>query len=226
MKKIVIAIDGPAGAGKSTVAQIVAQRLGYIYIDTGAMYRAITWQVIQANLNTQDIVAIGGLAATSQIDLQYTKQGQLIVLANGQDVTAKIRTPEVTAMVAELSQIAAVREALLKLQRNMAGSGGVVMDGRDIASRVLPNADVKIFLTASIEERARRRWVELKAKGYAVDLEDLSKEIAERDKKDYERENSPLVQTKDAILVDTTALTIDETVNEILKICEGKMCRV
>lgn len=226
MKKIVIAIDGPAGAGKSTVAQIVAQRLGYIYIDTGAMYRAITWQVIQAQLTVQDTGAIGSLAATSQIDLQYTQQGQLIVFVNGQDVTVHIRTPEVTAMVAEVSQIVAVRDALLRLQRNMAGAGGVVMDGRDIASRVLPNADVKIFLTASIEERARRRWAELKAKGYNVDLAVLKKEIADRDKKDYEREISPLVQTKDAILVDTTALSIREAVSGILEICERKMCRV
>lgn len=221
MKKLVIAIDGPAGAGKSTVAQIVARKMGYVYIDTGAMYRAVTWLALRQNLTVKDAAAIGDLAAGAVIELTYGA-GKLVVLANGEDVTGPIRTPEVTGWVAEISQILPVREAMLVLQRNMAARGGVVMDGRDIASRVLPDADVKVFLTASIEERARRRWKEMLDKGYTVDLEELKREIADRDRKDYEREYAPLIQTEDAVLVDTTAMSIEAAVDEILKICEEK----
>lgn len=221
MKKLVIAIDGPAGAGKSTVAQIVARKMGYVYIDTGAMYRAVTWLAFRQNLTVKDPAAIGKLAASAVIELTYAA-GKPLVLANGEDVTGPIRTPEVTGLVAEIAQILPVREAMLVLQRNMAARGGVVMDGRDIASRVLPNADVKVFLTASIEERARRRWKELLDKGYTVDLEELKREIADRDKKDYEREYAPLIQTADAVLVDTTTMSIEAAVDEILKICEAK----
>ncbi len=221
MKKLVIAIDGPAGAGKSTVAQIVARKMGYVYIDTGAMYRAVTWLALRQNLTVKDAAAIGDLAAEAVIELTYAA-GKLVVLANGEDVTGPIRTPEVTGWVAEISQILPVREAMLVLQRNMAARGGVVMDGRDIASRVLPDADVKVFLTASIEERARRRWKEMLDKGYTVDLEELKREITDRDRKDYEREYAPLIQTEDAVLVDTTAMSIEAAVDEILKICEEK----
>lgn len=221
MKKLVIAIDGPAGAGKSTVAQIVARKMGYVYIDTGAMYRAVTWLALRKNLTVKDAAAIGDLAAGAVIELTYAA-GKPAVLVNGEDVTGPIRTPEVTGLVAEIAQILPVRAAMLVLQRNMAAKGGVVMDGRDIASRVLPGADVKVFLTASIEERAKRRWKELLNKGYTVDLEELKQEIADRDKKDYEREYAPLIQTADAVLIDTTAMSIEAAVDEILKICEAK----
>lgn len=219
MKKLVVAIDGPAGAGKSTVAQIVAQRLEYTYIDTGAMYRAVAWQALQlSKLSSEDIASI---AAQINIELTYSC-GKTFVTVNGTEVTEAIRTPEVTNMVAEVAQIPEVRHHLLSLQRHMAAAGGVVMDGRDIGTHVLPNADLKIFLTASIEERAIRRWREMTTKGYQVDLEQLKAEISCRDKKDCEREIAPLIQADDAVLIDTTSLSIDGAVNEILGLCKKR----
>lgn len=221
MKEIVIAMDGPAGAGKSTVAQIVAQRLQYIYIDTGAMYRAIAWTVLQKGLMAQDTAAIIDIAKDIVIKLTYV-DGKTKVFVDERDITAEIRHPEVSSMVPEVAQIGAVREAMVELQRQMAEEGGVVMDGRDICTHVLPDADVKLFLTASIEERAQRRWRELTEKGFAVSLEELTRDIAARDKKDCEREISPLIQALDAILIDTTMLSIENAVNAILAICEER----
>ena len=219
MKKIIIAIDGPAGAGKSTVAQIVAQRLHYIYIDTGAMYRGVAWKVLQDGLTVHDEAEIMEIAQNIKIKLTYVG-GKTKVLVNEYDVTSFIRDPAVSRMVPEVAQFAIVREAMVSLQRQMAQAGGVVMDGRDIGTHVLPNADIKIFLTASIAERARRRWQELTDKGFGVNLEELTKEIADRDKKDSEREISPLIQAPDALLMDTTTLSIEEAVNAILAMCK------
>lgn len=221
MKKRIIAIDGPAGAGKSTVAQLVAQRLNYIYIDTGAMYRAIAWKVLQEKLSTTDTLAIINIAETISIELTYV-DGKTNVFVDGYDVTAEIRDPNVSRMVSEVAQFAAARDAMVALQREMATQGGVVMDGRDIGTAVLPNADVKIFLTATIEERAQRRWKEMQKKGFAVSLAELTNDIATRDKKDSERAISPLVQATDAILLDTTTLSIEEAVIRILTICEER----
>lgn len=220
MKKLIIAIDGPAGAGKSTVAQILAHRLHYNYIDTGAMYRAITWKTMKREV-VNDVKAIGEIAKNIKLSLTYVS-GKTIVFVDGCDVTADIRTPEVSRRVSEIAQIKSVRDAMLQLQRELAGCGGVVMDGRDIGTHVLPNADVKIFLTASIKERAERRWRELTEKGFKIRLEELEEEIATRDKKDSEREFAPLIQASDAVLIDTTTLSIEEAVNEISEICKER----
>ena len=219
MKKMSIAIDGPAGAGKSTVAQIVARRLKYIYIDTGAMYRAVSWKVLQENLTEKDRDAIIQIAKEITITLTYV-DGKTTVFADGCNVTGAIRNPEVSRMVSEVAQIEAVRKAMVDLQRKMAEQGGVVMDGRDIGTHVLPNADLKIFLTASIEERAQRRYKELTEKGFTIRLEELTQEIEERDKKDSEREISPLIQAPDAIFMDTTLLSIEQAVVLILTMCK------
>lgn len=221
MGKKIIAIDGPAGAGKSTVAQIVAQRLNYIYIDTGAMYRAIAWKVLQENVQLDDTAAMINITENIGIRLTYVN-GKTNVFVDEYDVTNEIRDPNISRMVSEVAQFAAVRTALVALQRDMATQGGVVMDGRDIGTAVLPNADVKIFLTASITERAERRWKEMKSKGFDVSLEELTNDIATRDKKDCERLISPLVQANDAILLDTTTLSIEQAVHRILTICEEK----
>ena len=223
MKKLIIAIDGPAGAGKSTVAQILAQRLQYNYIDTGAMYRGITWKAMKSNI--ADVTSIGKIAQNIDISLTYIN-GNTTVFVDGCDVTTEIRTPEVSRMVSEVAQIQAVREAMLELQREMAGCGGVVMDGRDIGTHVLPNADIKIFLTASIKERADRRWRELTEKGFDVKLDELEEDIATRDKNDCEREFAPLIQAYDAVLIDTTSLSIEEAVKAITQICEERLSLV
>ena len=217
MGNLVIAIDGPAGAGKSTVAQLAAKKLGYTYIDTGAMYRAVAWKVLQqpAAVTAERIVAA---VKDIEVALHY-EAGRTTVTVDGEDVTEAIRTPEVTAIVSQVASLGPVREKMVDLQRIMAKRGAVVMDGRDIATNVLPDADVKIFLTASIKERAQRRWKELQAKGYDIDLEQLQEEIAARDKADSERAISPLVQAPEAQLLDTTGMTIDQVVNSILNAC-------
>ena len=216
--KRVIAIDGPAGAGKSTVAKIVAEKLGYTYIDTGAMYRGVAWKTLRDDKDAPDEAI---LRAVHDIDVRLacTESGTRVTV-DGTDVTGEIRTPEVTHIVSRVAALGPVREKMVELQRAMAADGAVVMDGRDIGTNVLPNADVKIFLTASVEERARRRYDEMVAKGYAVNFDALKDEIASRDKQDSERAISPLRQAEDAVLLDSTALTIDEVVARILELSE------
>ena len=217
MKKLVVAIDGPAGAGKSTVAQLAAKELGYTYIDTGAMYRAVAWKVLQqgGEVTDEKILAV---IPDIDVDLSY-ENGKTTVRVDGQDVTGEIRTPEVSHIVSQVAALAPVREKMVDLQRKMAERGGVLMDGRDIATNVLPGADVKIYLTASIAERANRRYKELREKGLAVNLADIERDIAARDKADMEREISPLVQAEDATLLDTTGMTIPEVVARIIGMC-------
>lgn len=221
MKQNVIAIDGPAGAGKSTVAKKVAETLGFVYIDTGAMYRAVATQVLELKLSPEDSAGISGLA--QRINVRFAlASGGLRVSADGVDVTEAIRTPEVTAAVPKVSQVPAVRSAMVRLQREMAADGKVVLDGRDIGTVVVPEACAKIFLTASPQERARRRWQEMKDKGYEQDLQSLQAEMEQRDKQDSERELAPLVQASDAVLVDTTGLSIVAVVAAIVKIYQAR----
>ena len=217
MKKSVVAIDGPAGAGKSTIAQMVAKKLGYVYIDTGAMYRAVVWKVLQSGQPVTDALILK-IVEDTNVSLENVN-GQIYVKVDGKDVTGQLRTPAVTGLVSRVAQLAPVREKMVLLQREMARNGAVVMDGRDIASHVLPEADVKVFLTASIEERAKRRWQEVKDKGYVADLEELKKEIEARDKADMERAVSPLVRVPEAVLLDTTGMGIEEVVAAVLKLC-------
>lgn len=209
----VIAVDGPAGAGKSTVSKIVAAKLGFTYIDTGAMYRAVGLKFLQSGKPlTEKFLA----DIVEDIEIKLDESAK--VFLDGVDVTKEIRTPEVSKLASDVSKYGFVRKKLTELQREMATSGSVIMDGRDIGTQVLPNADVKIFLTASLHERARRRFEELKAKGQDVNFDAVEKEIAARDKQDSEREIAPLAKADDAILIDSTNLTVDEVVNKILEL--------
>lgn len=222
MTQISIAIDGPAAAGKSTIAKIVAEQLNYTYIDTGAMYRAVTLYFIQQAIDLADEIAISEALRHFEIELVPAEKGQLVLL-NGQDVTEIIRSSEVTAQVSQVAALAQVRETLMDKQRDMGKQGGVVMDGRDIGSAVLPFAQLKIFMTASAEERASRRFKENGTRGIHTPLAQLKEEIIERDRLDSEREISPLVQADDAILIDTTALKIDEIVNRIVGLAKERL---
>ena len=217
MKNLVVAIDGPAGAGKSTVAQLAARKLGCTYIDTGAMDRAVAWKTLQRKQPVTDELILD-VVKDVHGELAYV-EGKTTVSVEGTDVTGEIRTPEVTAIVSQVAALGPVRSRMVELQRRMAAKGSVLMDGRDIATSVLPDAKVKIFLTASIEERARRRFKEMQEKGYNVSLEELQKDIAARDKADSEREISPLVQAPDAELLDTSNMGIDEVVQAIFDRC-------
>lgn len=212
--KINIAIDGPAGAGKSTVAKLVAEKLEFIYIDTGAMYRALTFKAIENKVDLKNEKEITDLLTNTNIELTTTAK----VFLDGEDVSEQIRSLEVTNSVSFVASHSSVRFEMLDRQRSMARNGGTVMDGRDIGTAVLPNAEVKIFLSATVEERARRRYEENIAKGFSTDFEQLKQEIALRDKRDSERETAPLKKAKDAIEIDTTHLSIDEVVSSILLI--------
>ncbi|MGG0706875.1 (d)CMP kinase [Bacillus paramobilis] len=219
-KRISIAIDGPAAAGKSTVAKVVAKKLSYVYIDTGAMYRAITYAALEQKVDIENEEQLMEVVKNVNIEFQQGENTQLVFL-NGQDVSEVIRTPDVTNRVSIVAKHRLVREEMVRRQQELAEKGGVVMDGRDIGTHVLPDAEVKIFMLASVEERAERRHLENMNKGFDSNLEQLKEEIAQRDKLDSEREVSPLKKADDALELDTTSLPIEEVVQKIMSIVSG-----
>ena len=213
-----VAIDGPAGAGKSTIAKAIAAKMGYVYVDTGAMYRAMALYFLRSNIAKDDETKISSVVDDITVSIKYEDGAQHVIL-NGEDVTGLIRTEEVGNMASATSVFSAVRTKLVALQQDLAKTTDVIMDGRDIGTVVLPNADVKIFLTASVECRAKRRFDELVAKGENPDFDKIAKDIEERDYRDSHREISPLKQADDAILVDSSEMTIDEVVETIIGYC-------
>ncbi len=212
-----IAIDGPAGAGKSTIAKMVAKKLGFIYVDTGAMYRAMALYFIRNGIAGDDEAAITKACEGIDVSIEY-ENGQQIVLLNGENVNDYIRTEEVSMMTSDTSKYPAVRSKLLDIQRNLAKVKDVIMDGRDIGTCVLPDAETKIYLTASSAERARRRYKEQVERGIECDIEQIEKDIIARDEQDMNREISPLKQAEDAVLLDSSDMTIDEVVDEMIRI--------
>lgn len=221
MRKPIVAIDGPAGSGKSTVAKEVAKRCGYIYIDTGAMYRAVAWKSIVEGIPVEDAEAIAALARRMRIHFERNEIQRII--ADGTDVSEVIRTPEVTRLSSPVSAIPGVRTRLVEIQREMGQGGGVAMEGRDIGTVVFPDAEVKVFLTATDEERARRRAREMEAKGLKVDSEQVARDMKERDTRDSSREHAPLRQAEDAVLVNTDGMSIEEVVQEVIRIHDEKV---
>ncbi|MEI4613877.1 (d)CMP kinase [Bacillus cereus] len=219
-KRISIAIDGPAAAGKSTVAKVVAKELSYVYIDTGAMYRTLTYAALEQKVDIENEEQLMEVVKNLNIEFQQGENTQLVFL-NGQDVSEVIRTPDVTNRVSIVAKHRLVREEMVRRQQELAKKGGVVMDGRDIGTHVLPDAEVKIFMLASVEERAERRHLENLNKGFDSNLEQLKEEIAQRDKLDSEREVSPLKKADDALELDTTSLSIEEVVRKIMSIVSG-----
>ncbi len=220
--KPIVAIDGPAGAGKSTVARRVALALGFLYVDTGAMYRAIAWQADQLGLTPDDEAQVVAMAQESDVRLEDAPDGKQRVFINGTDVMDAIRTPRISNLVSSISAIPGVRARTVELQRQLGAHGGVVMEGRDIQTVVFPDAEVKIFLTASPAERARRRWLELQQRGVEADLAQIQRDIEARDARDSQREMSPLAKAPDAVEVDTDGLTIEQVVERIISIVKEK----
>ena len=216
-----IAIDGPAGAGKSTIARRVAKELSFIYVDTGAMYRAMALYLLRKEVNKDDTEQIGNICQDAEISIEY-QNGEQIVLLNDENVNSYLRTEEVGNMASVSSAVPRVREKLLSLQRKLARDMSVVMDGRDIGTTILPDADVKIYLTASSLTRAKRRYLELQENGTVCNLDEIQKDIEERDQRDMNREISPLRQAEDAVLVDSSDLTIQQVVDRILQIFRSK----
>lgn len=219
-----VAIDGPAGAGKSTIARAVAKELKMIYVDTGAMYRAMALYMLREQIDLQDVESIVEKCQHADITIRY-EGGEQVVLLNGENVNAYLRTEEVGNAASVTSPIAQVREKMTRLQQELAAKNDCVMDGRDIGTCVLPDAGLKIYLTASSQVRAGRRYLELKAKGEEGDLAKIQADIEERDYRDMHRENSPLMQAQDAVLVDTSDMTIEEAVETILGLCRERRSR-
>lgn len=220
---ISIAIDGPAGAGKSTVAKIVARRLGLLYVDTGAMYRAVAWLAVRFQVDPNDERGLVQLLDEHTLDFErHPEEGSLVVLFQGENITSQLRTPQVSAIVSQLSVHRKVRERLTRIQRSLRDNTGVVMDGRDIGTVVMPDADVKVFLTASLDERARRRTDELSGQGAAMTANAVRDSMAERDMRDSSRDVAPLRPAEDAHILDSTGKPVDQVVNEILRLVEER----
>ncbi|MBC7338387.1 MAG: (d)CMP kinase [Firmicutes bacterium] len=213
-----VAIDGPAGAGKSTVARRVADRLGYLYIDTGGMYRALTLKALRVGVDPGDGAAVARLASSTRISVDSSGR----ILLDGEDVTAAIRCPAVSAAVSRVAGWPAVRKILTRRMRELAGCGGAVLEGRDVGTCVVPHADCKVFLTASPEERAKRRWRELREAGYAVSLAEVYENLVTRDRADSSRGLAPLTVAEDAVVIDTTDLDVEETVEAVLRLCTDR----
>ncbi len=213
-----VAIDGPAGAGKSTIAKLVAKEKGYIYVDTGAMYRALAIHFLKKGIAPENTEKVIEACRDADVSIRYEDGAQQVYL-NGENVTGMLRTEEVGNMASKTSAVPEVREKLLELQRTLAKENDVIMDGRDIGTNILPDADVKIYLTASVETRAKRRYDELKEKGEDCDLDQIAQDIKERDERDMSRETAPLKKADDAILVDSSHMSIPEVVSEICSHC-------
>jgi cytidylate kinase len=214
-----IAIDGPAGAGKSTIAKTIAKKLGFIYVDTGAMYRAMALYIIRKDIKAEESDKISEACKDAEISIEY-QDGEQIVILNGENVNPYIRSEEVGKMASASSVNKDVRLKLVELQRQLASKTDVIMDGRDIGTYVLPNANVKVYLTASSSVRAKRRYEELLQKGQDCNLEEIERDIIERDKRDSTREFAPLKQAEDAVLVDSSEMTIDEVIHTIIGLAE------
>ncbi len=216
MKKLIVAIDGPSGAGKSTVAKRLAKDLGYTYMDTGAMYRAFAWKVGQGGIDLEDEEKLRSALQRTDVEL-LERDGHPRVLLDGRDVTAEIRTPELSQSASKISALGPVRERMVELQRAMGARGGVVAEGRDIGTVVFPDAGVKVFLTAGSEERAKRRFAELQGQGKDVSFEETLGEMKQRDRRDQGRALAPLRQAEDAVAIDSTGLTVDQVVERIMQ---------
>ena len=220
--KIAVAVDGPAGAGKSSISKIVAKKLGYLYIDTGAMYRSVTWAVLHNHIDVNNQKAVEALLPELDLTMEASDDSCKVFIA-GQDVTDFIRTPQVNNAVSIVASYKGVRQYLVERQRLMAEAGGVILDGRDIGSVVLPNAELKIYLTASVEARAMRRYLEVKGTVNEQTLEDIKDSVMQRDDMDKNRKESPLIQVEDAVLVDSSEMTFDETVEHILNLVQERI---
>lgn len=220
--KIAVAVDGPAGAGKSSISKIVAKKLGYLYIDTGAMYRSVTWAVLHNYIDVNNQKAVEALLPELDLTMEASDDSCKVFIA-GQDVTDFIRTPQVNNAVSIVASYKGVRQYLVERQRLMAEAGGVILDGRDIGSVVLPNAELKIYLTASVEARAMRRYLEVKGTVNEQPLEDIKDSVMQRDDMDKNRKESPLIQVEDAVLVDSSEMTFDETVEHILHLVQERI---
>ena len=221
-KKIAIAIDGPAGAGKSSISKVVANELGYLYIDTGAMYRGVTWAVLDSHVDVNNQKEVEALLPSLDLTLEPTASA-CKVYVKGQDVTDLIRQQQINENVSTIASYKGVREYLVERQQAMAAIGGVILDGRDIGSVVLPNAELKIYLTASVDARAKRRWLEVQGTSNEQPLEDIKKNVESRDEMDKNRDESPLVCVEDAIVVDSSNMTFDETVKHILRLVQERI---
>ena len=213
-----VAIDGPAGAGKSTIAKLVAEEKGFIYVDTGAMYRGLAIHFLDRGIRAEETDKVIEACKDADVKIRY-EDGVQQVFLNGTNITGRLRDEAVGQMTSKCSVIPEVRAKLLDLQRDLARAQDVIMDGRDIGTCVLPDADVKVYLTASVETRAKRRYDELTAKGEACDLDEIARDIKERDERDMNRETAPLRQAEDAVLVDSSDMTIEEVVKEITGLC-------